>query len=202
VQWVSLAGADTVSVSQRLNKRVRPRILRPVDHPDNRADEDRLLAELFDRNGGVIFLDGAVFEHGTRYTAPRPGWISWVGCSGGQFDRKARCYRVAADAPQYTGSVRIAFRPDEAPPVIQLTVDAVQEGYLYVQLMDGSGKVVCNNLTGKSILTGSRERERVSLEVPLRDYPDAAVLVLHRYHGPMELYRVFLAPAESGTEQG
>ncbi|HJN19107.1 MAG TPA: hypothetical protein QGH10_26650 [Armatimonadota bacterium] len=54
--------------------------------------------------------------------------------------------------------------------------------------------MVCNNLTEGNLLGDTGERVSHAIDVPLEDYPEATVIILHRMNGPVEIFRTTLTP--------
>ncbi len=82
---------------------------------------------------------------------------------------------------------------------IRLEFEAMDTGYLYLQLRDDDWGMVCDNVTDGNLLGDTGGRVVKSLEVPLERYPEATVLILQRLNGAVEIFRTTLTPTRPSS---
>jgi hypothetical protein len=125
-----------------------------------------------------------------------PDWISSVGYELGELvggDRPA--WQASASLPEGRGMVWLDLQRDRMNEDLALTLLHEEEAGadLSVQLWDAKGEVVALDLF-KNALAMATEARTDTFILPLRQYPTATRIVLHRMSGGMRLSGVVLTP--------
>ena len=195
VQWLALGDADAEPLREALAGPVQMELIDPMEAPVNRAEWDVEQERSVTENGPytIRWGDGRIFES-TAFSGLAPDWITSLSASGGRQDRRRMSYLVDEDADQYHGSVRIGLNREAVKGNVKLEIEAIDTGYLYLQLRGKGWETVCNNLTESSLLGGTGERVTKTIEVPLDEYPEATVIILQRMNGPVEIFTTTVTP--------
>ncbi len=195
VQWVALGDADAEPLRGALAGPVQMELIDPVEAPPNRAewDVEQERAVVGNAPYTIRWGDGRIFE-GTAFSGLAPDWITALSASGGRQDRHRLSYVVDADAEQYHGNVWIGLDREAVKGNVRLEIEAMDTGYLYLQLRGKGWETVCNNLTEGNLLGGTGERVKKTIEVPLDEYPEATIIILQRMNGPVEVSTTTLTP--------
>lgn len=163
--------------------------------------------------GSLLALATGVATAGTNTTPPAvltfqaslfasphaptpPAWISSVGHELGELVGGERpAWQAAASLPEGRGMVWIDLKRDQMNEDLALTLlhEADASADLAVQLWDAQGQVVALDLF-KNALAMAGEARTDTFILPLRQYPTATRIVLHRMSGGMRLSGVVLSP--------
>jgi hypothetical protein len=142
----------------------------------------------------VLIFHEALFA--TPPAPTPPAWIASVGREMGELvggDRPA--WRADASLPEGRGMVWIDLERELMNEDLALTLLHEEDANadLAVQLWDAQGRVVALDLF-KNALAMSSEARTDTFILPLRHYPTATRIVLHRMAGGMRLYGAILTP--------
>lgn len=125
-----------------------------------------------------------------------PDWIPSVGHELGELVGGERpAWQAAATLPEGRGMVWIDLQRERMNEDLALTLlhKADADADLAVQLWNAKGEVVALDLFKNALAIAAEARTDVFI-LPLRQYPTATRIVLHRMSGGMSLYGVVLAP--------
>lgn len=125
-----------------------------------------------------------------------PDWISAVGHELGELAGGERpAWQTAASLPEGRGLVWIDLKRDLMNEDLALTLlhEADADADLAVQLWDAKGEVVALDLFKNTLAMATAARTDTFI-LPLRQYPTATRIVLHRMSGGMRLSGVVLSP--------
>ncbi len=142
----------------------------------------------------VLTFQAGLFA--TPPSPPPPAWIASVGYDMGELvggDRPA--WQAEASLPEGRGMVWFELRRDLMNEDLALTLlhEAEAGADLAVQLWDGEGRVVALDLF-KNALAIATEARADTFIIPIRQYPTATSIVIHRLSGGMRLFGVVLTP--------
>ena len=142
----------------------------------------------------VLAFQASLFE--TPPAPALPDWIASVGHDLGELVGGERpAWHAAASLPEGRGMVWIDLKRDRMNEDLALTLLHEEEAGadLAVQLWDAKGEVVALDLF-KNALALATEARTDTFILPLRQYPTATRIVLHRMSGGMRLSGVVLTP--------
>ena len=132
----------------------------------------------------------------TPASSELPDWIAAVGRELGELvGGDYPSWSAPASLPEGRGLVWIELKRDRMNEDLALTLlhEADADADLAVQLWDAKGEVVALDLFKNALAMASEARTDTFI-LPLRHYPTATRIVLHRMSGGMRLYGVVLAP--------